>query len=762
MNIYCDTLSAVKEALSFGFKPIILGERMKEPIEKGYTQKYSSISEKDLIKEASRRKGSNVGILLTNVFCIDVDIQKSGSQNWLKLLEDNNIEHPDDIDTPIVRSGSLGRHYYFQLTSELKNTNSYLSDNDNKIGGIDVKHSGYLVYPGSVYGGCSRDKPHKCGVLDPKNCLFQNKLYEWIKSPKDVNIAPVPEWLYKYIKFKSVSNSRKKPTRIINSSTELIRKCFPHLKSRADTYHEWRDMIWCIRSLGYSDEVSVELSHEFSSLSKAYDPDSVDKIWSDYDPERSNWGWHVITKWLKEDIPKPEYENFYKTHFSSSITEDISLDLDWGLSHTFVGKVRDTLKLIDSRGNGYMYNEKTRLWNKIYPEFLCNIVSTTLRPMMKEMEKSNPDLYGPVLTRVLKTSGASAIARQASKELFDKNFFLSLNRSPDFLPIKDGKLLNLTTLEVRDRVETDYFTFECPVEYKPSDEYKVAEEFFHGICAGDREYMEYMRSLLAYFLTGYTSDRKFYIFVGSGMNGKSTLIRLMHHILGDFYTSLSETVVISQDRSSNCTPELVPLVQARLGVLPENKENVSLNSERLKAFTGDDPIMCRPLYMEQFSFITQSKLILMTNHLPRFNSADKGMVDRLVVLPFYSTFTHNPYYKDFLFQHIDEIFSYIVSAKGCVSNLPKVVTTEIQKYVRHNDLVSLFIEDCCEIREKGVERASDIYSEYKKWCEENNNPLYVSNKFFSILEQRFPKKRTKAGMSYIGLRLGKDLEEEKE
>jgi hypothetical protein len=86
---YCDTHETVKEALSYGFKPVILGELAKTPIEKGWIEKYTSIAADVLLKEASRRSASNVGILVghpSGIICIDVDIQQNGMSNWVDLL----------------------------------------------------------------------------------------------------------------------------------------------------------------------------------------------------------------------------------------------------------------------------------------------------------------------------------------------------------------------------------------------------------------------------------------------------------------------------------------------------------------------------------------------------------------------------------------------------------------------------------------------------------------------------------------------------
>jgi putative DNA primase/helicase len=469
-------------------------------------------------------------------------------------------------------------------------------------------------------------------------------------------------------------------------------------------------------------------------------------------------------------MTEDQYLDFCNLHIKEFQGPELVLEGDWGLSIIFVEEIKDRLKLIDAKCNGYLYNEKTRLWQKICVEYMYNLISETLGPILKEIvsksEQSDKirgtkraNVYRPVLARVLTTFGACGILKQAIPRLVDRSFITQLDRTSTLLPLNDGKVINLKTLEVRQREAGDYFSFECPVNFTPRDEYPIAEEFFMGICKDDKEYVDYLRRLLAYFMTGEISDRHFYIFVGSGMNGKSTLIKLMQIILGDFYKGLSEAVMIGQDKTSNSTPELVPLLSARMGVLPENRENVKLHGERLKAFTGDDSLVCRPLYMEEFNFMTQSKLVLMTNTLPSFNGSDKAMTDRVIVLPFYAVFPNNPTYKDRLIKNIDEIFSYIIVkstefwATRKVDNIPAVIKEEINAYSKDNDVVGLFIGDRCELVYGAKERARDLYNAYTQWSEENRLPVLDKNKFFSNIEKRFMKQKTSAAMVYNGLRL---------
>lgn len=788
VEFYCDTHESVKEALSYGFRPIILGELAKIPTERGWINKYTSISPDMLLAEAADRAASNVGIFagtLSGIICIDVDIQHNGMEEWMSILSRHGITDIDSLQTPIVRTGSGGRHYYFKMEKVFEEASPSLSYEKTKIRGIDVKVSGGLVYPGSIYGGCS-SSPHKCGMSDD-DCLFRGNAYTWIRSPYSTHIESVPSWLRSYIKKRKTDKNLVVPTitkgengkdKVENKVENKVEKSHEKneedtriheiisiLKSRADSYSDWRDTIWCLRGLGYN----LSIAHLFSKQSEKYNADSVETIWNYYD-NRVSWNWGTIRNWLKEILNEDEYRVIVLKYFPDLSKEDMSLQGDWGLTKLFVDTVKHKFKVVDEKGNGYLFDGKTALWKKYPFAFLNNLVSDELKPLLEgfitntkcsndDETNKRKDLLRKPLKIVLSYTGSNMIAKKAVKELVSTGFTEKLNKIEHLFPIKNGKVIDLKTLEVRSRTMDDMFSIESPVEYTPKETYPVAEEFFKGICCGDKEYIDYLRRFCAYCMSGSIADRSFYIMTGSGLNGKSTLMTILNKILGGFYTPLSEDVMISFDRKGAATPEILPLLYSRLGVLPESKDDVTLNCERVKRLTGSDVLTCRPLYQEEISFETQSKIVLMTNNLPKFNAFDKAMTDRVKILPFNAEFTNNPVYVDKLKENIDEIFTYILQdsldlwKNRNLGTIPRIMREATAGYFKDNDTVAMFIEDRCEIGQEYKVGAKDIYDEYSNWCEVSKQKRMSRQSFSKVLEAKFEKKRVTNGNVYLGIKL---------
>jgi phage/plasmid-associated DNA primase len=71
---------------------------------------------------------------------------------------------------------------------------------------------------------------------------------------------------------------------------------------------------------------------------------------------------------------------------------------------------------------------------------------------------------------------------------------------------------------------------------------------------------------------------------------------------------------------------------------PENGE--ILNSSILKNVSGNDEIVIRGLYQTSFTkFYTQSKVCILTNFRPKFNSEDEAIYSRICIIPYYNKFS---------------------------------------------------------------------------------------------------------------------------
>jgi P4 family phage/plasmid primase-like protien len=450
---------------------------------------------------------------------------------------------------------------------------------------------------------------------------------------------------------------------------------------------------------------------------------------------------------------------------------------DEGLSDIFVNFERENLRVVDSKGSCYLWSDRSKLWESHHKGWISNRISTTLEKVIRhamEEETDEEELkqLRSLCKYVLSSSGSRAIMQKVLPKLEDLKFAETLNSDPDVLPLRDGKILLLSTGEIRQRTREDLFSFECPVlPTKNSAQLKRVDKFMLSIANDNEELKIFLQKQLGYFMTGHTSERCFFIWWGVGANGKGTICNLMKHILNRFYVAASKDVFVKggQHKSGSATPQLVPLIGARMAVFAESSKEETLNAEQIKSLSGNDTISYRPMYGEQSSFTPICKLIMQTNHKPKFDVGDDAVMDRIRFNPFLSRFVVKPTRPNEQFRDVtlvreletillDAVFTWILQGaiawyEGGLGEAPELVRAETNAYVSEVDDVGRFIEDCCTLGAGLNVCASELYQAYEAWALQLGERYKGKREFGQRMVQLHEKKRTKKGFSYTGLQI---------
>jgi P4 family phage/plasmid primase-like protien len=248
-------------------------------------------------------------------------------------------------------------------------------------------------------------------------------------------------------------------------------------------------------------------------------------------------------------------------------------------------------------------------------------------------------------------------------------------------------------------------------------------------------------------LSGENRDEGFYIWTGTGGNGKSKLIDLMSMCLGSYACNLPIALLTQKRKASGAaSPEMAITCGKRLAVMQEPDVNETMNIGQMKEITGNDKISARGLYKEPFEFTPQFKLVCMCNDLPNIPSNDDGTWRRLEVVDFIARFVDEQ--KDVnenLNRHLKD-----KSIKGKIPmwvipfyaillpywrdydqngiDIPDEVKAKTNEYRNNNDLVGQWIDQNCEeednqvstdgITEVAPTDFDTLYDNFIEWCEE--------------------------------------------
>ena len=285
--------------------------------------------------------------------------------------------------------------------------------------------------------------------------------------------------------------------------------------------------------------------------------------------------------------------------------------------------------------------------------------------------------------------------------------------------------------------ESVIVTRRTTVAYNPMAKCPRWERFLVEVLGNDTSVQDYFHRLVGYFLTGETRQHQMWLFVGSGSNGKSTLVATIMKMMGAEYSQqAAESVLLAKMNSGAASSDLLRLRGVRCAMLTETGVGQSLHEERVKSLVSADTITARGLYKEFEQFIPQAKFVLATNHLPVVRGSDQGIWRRLVVVPFLAQFevgTDATLDRD-LEAELEGVLAWAVRGAALwYADGPAPVPAEWQVatngYRAEQDAIKAFLDDRAVIEKSLFVGATEMYNDYRTWCAEDGRQLLSQGEF---------------------------------
>ena len=176
----------------------------------------------------------------------------------------------------------------------------------------------------------------------------------------------------------------------------------------------------------------------------------------------------------------------------------------------------------------------------------------------------------------------------------------------------------------------------------------------------DAEARDYLQRLAGYCSMGTTEQQKFFVFTGSGGNGKSVWSEVLQGVLGD-YAIVGDKSVITASKSEPHPTGLARMADRRLVSFSETNERVKLDCKVVKQITGGGTLTARLMRQDFFDFQPKFTAILDTNDIPTIDDQTAAMHRRLVVIPWPFTPTEiNKNLKEELLAEAEGILRWVV------------------------------------------------------------------------------------------------------
>lgn len=311
--------------------------------------------------------------------------------------------------------------------------------------------------------------------------------------------------------------------------------------------------------------------------------------------------------------------------------------------------------------------------------------------------------------------------------------------------------------------QADNITMITPIKYDPAAEAPRWLQFLDEIFELNKDIIHWAHKYFGYCMTGITTEQIIPIGYGSGSNGKTVMLNIVEHTLGDYAYNAPFTMFELNNRSA-IPNDLAALDGKRFVTARETTEGSRFNEGRIKALTGCDPITARFLHAEYFTFKPVAKYFLAVNSRPRVHDDSHGWWRRVRLTPFNKRFEGESDDKNLtqlLISEASGILNWLI--EGCLlwqkeglDDTPECIQIATKEYEADSDPLSDFILDECVIHPQAQIKTSVLYKKYKDWAESQgmkDREILTLTAFGRKMKGKCQKIKNRDGIFYQGLAL---------
>ncbi|CFK65814.1 MULTISPECIES: phage/plasmid primase, P4 family [Burkholderia] len=238
------------------------------------------------------------------------------------------------------------------------------------------------------------------------------------------------------------------------------------------------------------------------------------------------------------------------------------------------------------------------------------------------------------------------------------------------------------------------------------------------------EMVRFLQRMCGYFLTGSTRFEFVFLLFGGGANGKSTFLRVLREILGDYFVSVAVETFLQSAHDQHPTG-MAHIEGARLAACGELPDNRSWNSQRVKDISSGEKISARHMRQDFYDFVPVCKLLFVGNHRPRLRQTGEAEKRRFRIIPFVHKVPENrrdSTLEDALREEYPAILAWMLDGAKAViaegfASMPGAVTKATNDYFAENDTFALWAGERLLLHKDYSVPAGVAYANYTRWFE---------------------------------------------
>lgn len=429
----------------------------------------------------------------------------------------------------------------------------------------------------------------------------------------------------------------------------------------------------------------------------------------------------------------------------ADLNDDSTLT-DVGLARRLVLEAKDTLRYVKEWGSWLSWSG--RHWeqdNGLVAAHIGKRVSDKLWREYAELPewlRKKPNVLGFVRSAASSRTIEAAV-RLARSEPQVIVSAAELDRHPYLLNLGNCTL-DLLTTEARPHSPADLLTHLAGTVFDETAHCPTWRRFVADVTNGDAELAGFLQRSCGLALSGDVSEQKLWLHYGEGRNGKSTMLNVLTELLGTYAGPAPlEMLLVRRNQAKEAETQFASLAGKRLVTTVEADSGVRFSEATVKLLTGGDVVLARRLYEDAWPVRPSWKLHVAANHKPVVRGTDEGIWRRVLLTPWLRRFegeAEDRQLKEKLLAELPGILNWCVFGFSQWRDMgglrpPKSVLAATQEYRGENDVLGMWLEECCVKQANAVSEAAALYRSYRDWCEDRGEFAVTATAFGTQLER---------------------------
>jgi len=358
------------------------------------------------------------------------------------------------------------------------------------------------------------------------------------------------------------------------------------------------------------------------------------------------------------------------------------------------------------------------------------------------------DMHGNEIARYIETK------LKTEDHCMDTNPLI-LNLENGIIDIADWRNTGLLTLKKHSPEILS--SIRIPVTYDPNATCPRIQQFFSEVLPSDCH--DLICEIIGHFMFPDCRFEKAFMLVGEGSNGKSTLLKLIRHFIGDQNISCVALQDLTENRFA-----AAELSGKLVNIFPDLSSKMMEDSAIFKALVSGDDIKAERKGRDPFKIRNTARLMFSANELPRSRDNSYAFFRRWIIVKFSQRFDENSIKRDPNLleklttpQELSGLLNLALEgfARLCSNGKftsPESAQAELELYKLQNDTAKQFIDECCDL---SVPTATipkvRLYKFYSEWCMTCNYKPISQGKFNErlVVIAHVEEKRMSQGGAFI-------------